>query len=71
MYTPKLHDHNVRRLYQEAKRLGVKMTVLLNVIVAEGLDTIQNVDADDLEVVELVGGSHPEQPPEEVNHALE
>jgi hypothetical protein len=64
-----LHEKNVRRLYQESKRLGVKMTVLLNVIVGEGLAALQDVDAGDIEFVETIGGSHPEQPPEEMAHA--
>ncbi len=45
-YTPQLHELNVQRLYHEAKRQGMKMTKLLNLIVAVALEDLEDAPDD-------------------------
>ena len=41
LYTPKLANEHIRRLYHIAKRQGVPMTKLLNLIVAAAIEELE------------------------------
>lgn len=44
LYSPQLHEKNVRRLYAQARRFNVKMTVLLNLLVSTSLEQLEEVE---------------------------
>jgi hypothetical protein len=41
LYQPKIADGHIRKLYHIAKRQGLKMTVLLNHIVATAIEELE------------------------------
>ena len=41
LYQPRIADEHIRKLYHLAKRHGVKMTQLLNLIVATAIETLE------------------------------
>jgi hypothetical protein len=41
LYTPQLHEQNVRKLYHIAKRQSIKMTTFLNLIVSVVLEELE------------------------------
>jgi len=42
LYSPQLHELNVKRLYQQAKKRKIPMTKLLNLIVCTALEGMEN-----------------------------
>jgi hypothetical protein len=41
LYTPQLHEKNIRKLYRIAKRQGIPMTKLLNLIVCTAVEELE------------------------------
>lgn len=60
LYTPRLYDENVRRLYQMSRKLNWTMVKTANHIINAGLTDLENTDLDECEVVEIV--ARPEEP---------
>jgi hypothetical protein len=55
LFVPKLHDRNVRKLYHHAHRFSMPVSKLLNLIVATGLEQLDEVnDPDEWETWEPV-----------------
>ena len=47
LFVPKLHDRNVRKLYHHAHRFSMPVSKLLNLIVATGLEQLDEVNDPD------------------------
>jgi hypothetical protein len=47
LFVPKLHDKNVCRLYHNARRYSLPVSKLLNLIVAVGLEQLEQVNDPD------------------------
>ena len=61
LFVPKLHDKNVWRLYHHAHRLAMPVSKLLNLIVAVGLEELNQVnDPDEWEVYAPVWQEQPD-----------
>ena len=58
LYTPNLHEQNVRKLYRVSQKFGWTMSKMLNHIVAVSLEQLEAVDPDEFEIVYSV---RPEQ----------
>jgi hypothetical protein len=55
LFVPKLHDRNVRRLYHHAHRLAMPVSKLVNLIVAVGLEQLDEAgDPDEWDTWEPV-----------------
>jgi len=42
LYQPRIHDTHIRKLYHLAKRHGVSITTLLNLIVATAIEELEH-----------------------------
>jgi hypothetical protein len=61
LFVPKLHDKNIRKLYHQSHRFHLPVSKLLNLIVAIGLEQLQEVsDPDEWECYEPVRQEEPQ-----------